>query len=43
MPFRVGLLNEPVKQVAGLAKGVVGYVVWSVKGVCWKGMGHPVR
>lgn len=41
MPFRVGLLGEPVKHVAGLAKGVVGYAGNVCEGCLLEGSGSP--
>lgn len=39
MPFRVGLLDKPVKQVAGLVKGVVGYAGTVCEGCLLEGNG----
>jgi len=41
MPFRIGLLDEPVKQVSGLARGVVGYAGMVCEGCLLEGSGSP--
>ena len=41
MPFGAGLLDEPVKQVAGLAKGAVGYAGMVCEGSLLIGDGSP--